>query len=228
MPVSNAIAAIYAHPDDEVLACGGALARHADAGDLVNVLILATGVTARGKDAAAGIEALRGQARAAARVLGVAEVSFGDFPDNGMDSIPLLNVVRRVEAFLTEHPATTVYTHHLGDLNLDHRIVAQAVLTACRPLPGAKIGTVLAGEVLSSSEWGPPGERFVPDTHLEITRQLERKRAALSCYTAELRDFPHPRSMRALESLAHLRGSEAGVTAAEAFITLRRVLRDRD
>lgn len=227
LPTTTSIAVVVAHPDDEVLGFGGAIARHADAGDAVRILCLATGLAAReanGAPDASALEALRGQARSAAEVLGAAGIDFAEFPDNRMDSVALLDIVKRVEAFLGEVGASRVYTHHAGDLNIDHRICAQAVLTACRPLPGAAVHRLLAGEVQSSSEYTTPEERFQPTSYVDISAQLERKCAALACYRDEIRDWPHPRSLEAVRHLAHLRGSEAGLEAAEAFVLLREVI----
>lgn len=222
--MTGTVAAIVAHPDDEVLACGGALAQHAAVGHRVRILILATGLTGRGYASAADIEKLQGEARRAAEVLGAEGVEFADFPDNAMDSVSLLAVVRRVEAFLEEFPAEAVYTHHGGDLNVDHRVVQQAVLTACRPLPGRGPLELLACEVNSSTEWAaPPAPPFVPTEFLDISATLDVKVRALECYRGELRAWPHPRSLEGVRALARWRGAQAGFEAAEAFVTLRRI-----
>ncbi len=224
---SGPIACVVAHPDDEVLAFGGALTRHAEAGHAVSVLFLATGLAARGDGApdAAALEDLRARARAAGAVLGVDRLEFEDFPDNRMDSVALLDVIKRVEAFLADTGAATVYTHHAGDLNIDHAVVARATLTACRPLPGATARRVYAGEVPSSSEWAAPGDRFQPTSYLDIADCLDRKCRALECYAGELRPWPHPRSVEGLTHLARLRGGEAGLEAAEAYRLLREIRR---
>ncbi len=226
---NDIIAVIAAHPDDEVLGFGGTIARHAEAGDAVHVLILATGLAARADDGASGdtsedaIEELRARARDAATILDVGDIAFADFPDNRMDSVALLDVVKRVESFLDGSGATIVYGHHEGDLNIDHQIAARAVLTACRPLPGARVRRLFAGEVLSSSEYAAPADRFRPTTYVDISATLARKCDALRCYAGELRDWPHPRSVEAVEALARLRGSECGLEAAEAFALLREI-----
>lgn len=223
----TAIAVIAAHPDDEVLGFGGTIRRHADAGDAVHVLILATGAAARSDDGAAdesGIELLRSQARSAADILGIREIAFAKFPDNRMDTVPLLDVVKRVEAFLEECNAASVYTHHAGDLNIDHRVTARAVLTACRPLPGARVRRLYAGEVLSSSEYAAPEDRFQPNIYVDIAATLAKKCEALACYAGEVRDWPHPRSVEAVEALARLRGSECGHEAAESFVLVREII----
>jgi LmbE family N-acetylglucosaminyl deacetylase len=201
------VAVIVAHPDDEVLACGATMRLHADAGDRVRVLILATGLAARERDAAdpAALERLRAAARHANAELGCTEVEFGEFPDNRMDGVALLDIVKRIESFVGRHRPALVYTHHAGDLNVDHRATAAAVLTACRFLPGA------------------PADRFAPNAYVDIAAALDAKCRALGHYADEMRAFPHPRSIEAVRHLAALRGSEAGYVAAEAF----RIVRER-
>ncbi len=220
------IAAIFAHPDDEVLGCGAALARHAAEGSKVHILILATGLAARGAAAQEQLEALRNDAERAAAALGAASVSFGEFPDNAMDSVPLLEVVRRVEAFLAECAPRRVYTHHVGDLNVDHGVTHRAVVTACRPMVGAVVREILSCEVNSSTEWTPPGSlpAFLPTEFMDVSASLAAKLAALACYAGELRDWPHPRSLEGVVALAKWRGSQAGFQAAEAFVTVRRLV----
>lgn len=222
--MSRCVAAIVAHPDDEVLACGATLAAHADAGDIVRILILATGLAARGRASRRALEQLRRQARAAAEILGAERVDFGNFPDNRMDDVPLLDVVQRIEAFLADFAAETVYTHHGGDLNVDHRVVHHAVVTAVRPVPRAGPHAILAGEVNSSTEWAPPAlVPFAPTEFVPAAATLERKLAALACYKDELRAWPHPRSIEGVRALARWRGAQVGKEAAEAFMTVRRL-----
>ena len=218
------IAAIFAHPDDEVLGCGGALALHADAGHNVNILLLATGATSRGGDQSDYIEELQKQARAAAKTLGASAIEFRDFPDNRMDSVALLDVVKEIEIFLSSFAADVIYTHHAGDMNIDHLVTHRAVVTACRPVPGARPVEILACEVNSSTEWAPASlEPFVPQDFLDISASLDRKVSALECYTGELRDWPHPRSAEGVRALARWRGTQSGLGIAEAFSAIRRV-----
>ena len=218
------VAVIAAHPDDEVLGFGGAIARHADAGDSVGILILATGLASRGTLEPREQLALRSSGEKAATILGASKLEFRDFPDNAMDTVPLLDVTRRVEAFLASCKAERVYTHHAGDLNIDHRITHAAVLTACRPQPGYPVREILAGEVNSATEWaGPAALPFVPTEFIDISSTLERKLQALDCYAGEMRDWPHSRSIEAVRTHARWRGSQAGLQAAEAFMTIRRI-----
>lgn len=217
------ILVVAAHPDDEVLGASGTMARHAAAGDRVSVLICTTGLTSRGPVEAEEIEALRNSAERAADVLGASPPTFLAFPDNAMDTVPLLEVIRAVSEAVDTADAEMIYTHHPGDLNIDHGIVARAVLTACRPLPGHRLQAIYGFETMSSTEWAPASlaTPFTPSHFVDITDQLETKLAALQCYQSEMRPFPHARSHEALASLARLRGAMAGFPAAEAFVPLR-------
>jgi LmbE family N-acetylglucosaminyl deacetylase len=222
----NTVMVVAAHPDDEVLGCGGTLARHAAAGDRVELLLVADGVTGRAEAASKAEQAARlAAAEAAARALGARPPRSLLFPDNRLDTVALLDVVRRIEECMAEVRPDIVYTHHAGDLNIDHELVHRAVLTACRPLPGSTVRALYTFEVLSSTEWRPGARPFDPVRYVDIGATLERKMAALRCYGAEMRPFPHARSYEAVEALAKLRGAQAGMAAAEAFGVLRAIER---
>lgn len=219
---------VAAHPDDEVLGCGGTIARHAAQGDTVHITILAEGATARDtkrRRAARGgeLQKLGQAAQRAADILGAASLSLGQFPDNRMDSVDLLDVVKSVEALVTRHRPGIVYTHHAGDLNIDHQCVHRAVLTACRPTPQQTVRRLLCFEVPSSTEWaaGDSREIFVPQHFVDISASLAAKRKALQAYAAEMRPWPHPRSLEAVTHLARWRGASIGREAAEAFSVAR-------
>lgn len=222
--MAERVLCIAAHPDDEVLFCGGAMAKHARAGDDVAVFIVAEGATSRGAGAVE-TEALRDAARHAAKALGVGNVSFGGLADQRLDEMALLDVTQLIEGVVEAFKPTVIYTHHGGDLNLDHRIVHQAVMTAARPVPGGSVREIYAGETPSSTEWSTPSTTvpFVPTRFVDIAETLDAKKAALGAYESEMRPFPHARSIAACEALARLRGSQSGAAAAEAFITLRRI-----
>lgn len=218
------VACIAAHPDDEVLFCGGSLARHAQAGHRVATLILGAGLDARGEASAGQHAALLAAAAEAARRLGAPPPRCLDFADNRFDTVPLLSLIRAIEAFVAETKPAIVYTHHRGDLNVDHRRVHEAVLTACRPLPGATVRRILCGETPSSTEWQAPGERaFRPVVFHDIGAAIGAKVAAMQAYASEIRAFPHPRSAEAIRALAELRGAQSGFAAAEAFELVRAV-----
>lgn len=220
---------ICAHPDDEVLGCGGTLAKHAAAGDHVAVLFMTDGVRSRRSidNLMAAIEERSRSADKAAIVLGCrvhwVNESAGDqdpFADQHLDGYDFLEVTQAIEAATTGWSPNIIYTHHAGDLNLDHRITHQAVMTAFRPVPGSSVEAIHCFEVPSSTEWGP--EPFVPNRFVDIGGiYLEKKIAALNAYRIEMRAFPHARSHMGVMALAQWRGVTAGIEAAEAFMTVR-------
>lgn len=221
---------IAAHPDDEVLGCGGWMARMADEGWDVHVLILAEGVTSRtatrdGAVAGAALSALASSAQRAGEILGAKSVQVETFADNRMDGVELLDVVKRIEADVERLRPQRVLTHHLGDVNVDHGVVHHAVSAACRPLPGSSVRELLYFEVPSSTEWRPAhsSHAFEPGLFVDIGATLARKLDALRAYASEMRPFPHARSIEAVEHLARWRGATVGREAAEAFSVGRRI-----
>lgn len=228
---SGSVAIVAAHPDDEVLGCGGTAARLAAEGCAVHVLLMADGEGARTGKAAAAVTrekvAARGAAaRRAGAILGCASVELLAFPDNRMDGVELLDVVQAVEQFVDRHRPALVLTHHSSDLNVDHRIVHEAVSVACRPQPGHCVRELLFFEVPSSTEWRPrdAAAPFAPSWFVDISGTLGKKLDALNAYATELRASPHPRSLEAVRALAQWRGASAGFAAAEAFVLGRKLL----
>ena len=219
---------IAAHPDDEVLGCGGTIARGAAEGEHVTIAILGQGAASRHANGDPGatreIRRLVDASHAAARILGATDVSHFGLPDNRFDSVDLLDVVKLIESLADELQPEKVYVQHGGDLNIDHAITFRAAMTAFRPLPGGCVRGLLAYEVPSSTEWafGKFAPAFVADTFVDIAPYLDRKLAAMDAYAVELREFPHPRSPQALRMLAGERGSRVGLAAAEAFATIWR------
>ena len=227
----NQVLVVAAHPDDEVLGCGGAIARHVDSGDQVQVLIVAEGSTSRQqqRDRAQVVDELSALAKAAqvaGSILGAAGVELLDLPDNRLDSLDRLDLIKCIEQRINRHKPQVVYLHHAGDVNIDHRRLHEAVVTACRPTPGHVVKRLLSFEVASSTEWQPPGSApaFHPNWFVDISDQWERKRDALMAYSMEMHDWPHARSIESLEHLARWRGAQVGVEAAEAFCLLRQLV----
>lgn len=212
---------VAAHPDDELLGCGGAVAALVGADHSATSLILGEGGTSRRSDVGnvEMVSKLAECARRGAMAIGAAPPRFGNLPDQRFDEVALLDIVHRIEDVKEELKPDLVLTHHGNDLNSDHRITHLAVLAACRPLPGTTLRAVYAFETVSSTEWAPlsQGQPFRPQIYVDIAATLERKLRALECYPGEMRPFPHPRSIEAVRALAQRRGSEVGMAAAESF-----------
>ena len=172
-----------------------------------------------------GVATLRANSQRAAEILGAKDLFLFDLPDNRFDTLPLLEVIKTVEGLIERVQPETVYTHHGGDLNVDHRVLHRAVLTATRPLPDQVVRRVYAFEVPSSTEWsfGQFAPVFQPNVFVDIAATLETKIRAMQCYESESRVFPHPRSPEALRANARHWGSAAGLEAAEAFVLVRAI-----
>lgn len=223
---------IAAHPDDEVLGCGGTIARLAAEGREVQIAILVEGLTSRDeqRDAdkhAVALAGLRITAQHVVTLLGARALHTFGLPDNRLDTVAMLDVVKICESLIERIQPTVVLTHHAGDLNVDHRVIAQAVLTATRPIAGGPVLQVIAFEVASSTEWAFQRIEplFRPNLFVDIEATLPHKIAAMKAYDGECRAFPHPRSPEALEAQARRWGATAGLMAAEAFEIARSITR---
>jgi len=211
------ILVVAAHPDDEILGCGGTMTRLAREGNEVRIAILAEGMSSRyahREDAdPRQLQHLHARAQQAADKLGAKEVVLCKLPDNRLDTVPLLQVVKLVEELITRFRPEVIYTHHPGDLNVDHGVVHRAVLTATRPVAGQCVREIYAFEVPSSTEWAFQRLEplFRPSVFVDITETLETKIEALACYDTETRKFPHPRSAEALRAIATRWGSVVGL-----------------
>ena len=224
------ILVVVAHPDDEVLGCGGTIAKHVTDGDDVHILIMAEGLTSR--DDMRNINLRNGElnelhsnSEQVAKILGVESLTMCNFPDNRMDSINLLDVVKKIEQIVEGIKPNIVYTHHAGDVNVDHLITHNAVITACRSLPGQCVKTILFFETLSSTEWQMQtcDKVFMPNWFVDIEKSFKKKMEALRCYESEMREYPHSRSYKAVEVLARYRGATVGCCLAEAFMLGRKI-----
>lgn len=215
---------VAAHPDDEMLGCGGTIARLINEGNEAYTLILGEGVTSRyakGSDRAEkDLKALRNSIDKANRIIGVKKVFALNFPDNRFDTVPTLDIVKNIEAVKNRVKPQIVFTHHWRDLNVDHRVTFNAVLTACRPVTGETVSEIYSFEIPSSTEWNYPCT-FTPNLFIDISATLNEKLAAIKQYTTELRKFPHPRSAKAIEAQAAKWGSVASKRYAEAFEAVR-------
>ena len=221
---------VVAHPDDEVLGCGGTLSKYLAQGKVVRVVILAEGSSCRWdrlsvacEASLAAIQQRRGFAEKAMAVLGVNDVVFHELPCGRLDQVPIIDLGKIVEAHIRDFKPDTVFTHSGDDANSDHRTTFNAVITATRPLPGSCVRTVFTMEILSSSEWRFI-ETFHPNYFVDIEGHLEAKTQAFDCYSlTEGQAFPHPRCEEGLRVQACMRGMQVGLRHAEAFHLVRSI-----
>lgn len=218
----NNILVFAAHPDDELLGLGGTIRRMVNNGVEAHAVILAEGLTSREEKRSdadfSELKELQEDARKAAGIVGYKSIDFCGFPDNRMDGTELLDIIKVVSKYLEKYKPDTIFTHHHGDLNIDHRRTCEAVLTACRPVGDYYVKRIYAFETPSSTEWNfTYNESFKPNVYFDVTDTLQAKIDGMNCYRSERTEYPHPRSSEALLSLGKYRGSNIGVSLAEAF-----------
>lgn len=224
----NKILIIAAHPDDEVLGCGGIIAKYAKNKEIY-VAILGEGISSRYQKIEESEKEellnLQKQSQEVGRFLGIKENLFFDLPDNQFDTVPFLKIVKKIEKVIERIKPTVIYTHHYGDLNIDHGITFQAVLTATRPINNCVVKKIYSFEVPSSTEWSfqKINNPFSPNIFEDISTTISRKIEAMKIYKTEIREFPHPRSEEAILSIAKRWGSVSGLKHAEAFELIRSI-----
>ncbi|MBN2669468.1 MAG: PIG-L family deacetylase [Bacteroidales bacterium] len=226
------ILVVVAHPDDEILGVGGSINQLVTEHNCyVRIVILGEGLTSRSDQRDTEkwqqeLEIHRANIKAAQKILGYQELSIHNIADNRFDSVDLLDIVKIVEKEKNLFKPEIILTHHYGDLNIDHQRTFEAVITATRPLKEELVKTIITFETPSATEWNyKPKTDFIPNFWLEINEQnLKAKQDAMDCYEFESRDFPHPRSKKALKVLAQKRGMDVGLELAEAFCIIRHVI----
>ncbi len=216
---------VAAHPDDEILGCGGTVSRLTKEGHEAYTLILGEGVTSRDEKRDARkrmieINRLKIQAIKANKAIGVKKVFHYDFPDNRFDSVPLLEIVKVIEKIKNELKPEIIFTHFKGDLNIDHRVAYEAVITASRPLSNETVKEIYSFNVLSSTEWNYP-LRFSPNVFFEISKTLKDKVKSMRFYGSELKGPMHPRSIRGIRLNSEFWGMTVGLKNVEPFESVR-------
>jgi N-acetylglucosamine malate deacetylase 1 len=212
---------IAAHPDDEVLGMGGTIAQHVERGDVVRVLVVTDGSSAQYPGDEETRVRKEEEARLAAAELGVEDYVHLDLPDMRLDTLAHVDVNRVVEEQVGDLGPQVVYTVH-PDVNLDHRVLFDSVAVATRPTPGQPVRRLLTYAPTSSTEWTPAAVNwFVPNWFVDVTGTIERKVAAFAHYETERREFPHPRSERAIRAAAAYHGASCGWEYAEPFVLVR-------
>lgn len=226
--MAQKVLVIAAHPDDEILGVGGTALKHTKAGDEVYCVIAAEGIGARYSDERNNLKEVKDlhvQSAKAASILGYKEIIFLHFPDNRMDSVDLLDVIKKIEEIVEKIKPDIIYTHHPGDVNIDHNICFKAAMTAARPIGKEKVLSIYTFETLSSTEWQiQPSEAFNPNTYVDIESEIEQKLDAMKQYVGEIRDYPHSRSLEGIRILAQFRGLQSGIKFAEAFCLMKRII----
>lgn len=212
------------HPDDEVLGCGGTIARHVAAGDEVHVLVATRGMPEMYPDEA--IEHVRSEARHAHELLGVTETHFEDFPAPALDTVPRYKLAAAVSSLIQKTAAECLYIPHHGDIHSDHFHLYHACLVAARPLENCSVRRILVYETVSETEWAPPltDSIFYPTVFVDISDYLQQKLDAMSCFKSQVQEPPSARSLRTLEALARYRGATVSCHAAESFMLVREIL----
>ena len=204
------ILVIAAHPDDEIIGCGGTVARLVDEGNSAFTVIV-------GED-----RGLKKQAMEAGEIIGVHEIRFLGYKDNKFDEVSLLDIVQSIESMLEIYQPDIIFTHFRNDLNIDHELTYRAVITATRPMPYQTVKKIYSFEILSSTEWRYPTS-FSPNVFWAIEGTLNRKIKAISKYETELKDYPHPRSKIGITLNADYWGMKAGLISAEPFEMVRAI-----
>ena len=223
---NKTILIVAAHPDDEVLGCFGTVAKLIRQGYTAYTLILSGGKTSRGKVEQKELDILKEEMLNANKLIGIKEVFPTDFPDNAFDSVPLLTIVKKIEEIKEKIKPEIIFTHHIGDMYIDHQLTHKAVLTATRPMKDECVKTIYAMEIPSSTEWNSYSKDtvFVPNTFVDITETIDKKVDAMALYKSELRKYPHPRSLQFIKELAKTNGIKVGLKYSENFITIRNIV----
>lgn len=225
MNETKKILIVAAHPDDEVLGCFAIVAKLIQDGYEAYTLILSSGKTSRGKVDEKELHLIQEEMKQANGLIGIKEVFCMNFPDNAFDSVPLIEIVKEIEKIKVKIKPEIIFTHHLGDMNIDHQITHQAVLTATRPMVGECVKTVYSMEIPSSTEWNSFSSQttFVPNIFFEVEKTIDLKMNAMAKYKSELREYPHPRSLKHLKELAKVNGTKVGLNFSENFMLIRSI-----
>lgn len=217
---------IAAHPDDEILGCGGLIQKYTQVGASFKILFLGEGSTCRYKDpsskeALKAIEERNSWAISALNILGISDSDFHNLPCGRFDQVPVIEINKIIENTIKEYQPDTIFTHSSLDPNSDHQITYKSTIMSTRPCGGHIVKKLFSYEVLSSSEWSFK-EAFKPNYFIGLSNeQVQKKWQALECYKSEMRDYPFPRSWEGVHNLAINRGIQSGNEYAEAFHLIR-------
>lgn len=212
------------HPDDEILGCGGVIAKHVSEKDKVFSLIVSKGMKELYSDDQ--IQQTRNEARRAHSYLGIKETVFLDYPAPALDTVPNYMLSSDIRNFLINFDINVLYIPHRGDIHQDHTKVYYSSLIAARPVSTPSVRKIFAYETLSETEWSPPTSDavFIPNVFVNIERYLNSKIEAMKIYKSQLKNFPNPRSIESIIALSKFRGSTVMCSAAESFELIREIM----
>ena len=221
----NKILFVVAHTDDETIGSGGTIAKHNSIGDKVFAMSFTDGISSRKKKQNKQIEQRLKASIKASKILGFKWVKNLNYPDNELDSISLIKIIKEIERVKKIIQPDIVYTHCFSDLNIDHRIVAQATLTAFRPEPNEKLKELRTFEIPSSTDFSSSKFKklFSPNIFVSIDKFWKKKFKALKSYNYEMKKEPHSRSIKGIHNLAKIRGNQSGLKLAESFELIRKI-----
>jgi LmbE family N-acetylglucosaminyl deacetylase len=227
MDKKNNILIVAPHADDEILGCGGIISKYANNGDNVYIVIVTNAnIGAPDLFTADDIYKVRSEALEAHKLLQVTKTFFLEFPAPRLETHPSFEISNALAKIIYENKIDTMFIPHKGDIHRDHTVVYYSCLVAARPINSCPVKKILSYETLSETEWSSPdaGDVFIPNVFIDITQFLSNKLKAMSCFSSQIKEPPHPRSLNIIEHLARLRGSTIGCTCAEAFMLVRSII----
>ena len=223
---------VVAHPDDELLGLGATMNRLIKEFNVKShVVILGEGITSRAEQHDAKrwqneLDIHHGNIKSAQKEIGYHSVTPYGFPDNRFDTVSLLDIIKIIEKEKSSFKPEVIFTHHGGDVNIDHQRTFEAVITACRPMQDEKVKTIITFETPSGTEWRAPSDprQFLPNLFIEVNEDnIGAKIRGMESYEFEKRSYPHPRSPEALKIQAQRWGVAMGLKYAEAFQLIRTI-----
>lgn len=226
------IMVIVAHPDDELLGLGGTMHKLIKEYNInTHVVILGEGITSRSdtRDTSKWDSELnihRKNIKSAQAAIGYHSVSIYDLPDNRFDTIALLDIIKIIEKEKVAFNPDVIFTHHGGDVNIDHQRTFEAVITAVRPMEQERVKTIITFETPSGTEWRAASDPryFLPNLFVSVSEEdIEAKIKGMESYEFEKRNYPHPRSPEALKIQGQRWGVAVGKQYVEAFQLIRSI-----
>lgn len=214
---------IAPHADDEILGVGGTIARYAKEGHQVYVCVVTRGYPPLFSNEFMGV--LREETIKSHEFLNIAETFFLEFPSVTLEKENRYDINEKIADVIQSIMPDEVYIPHMGDMQKDHQIVADAAMVALRPKYSHVVKRIYVYETLSETGWNMPNAQnaFIPNVYADISDFLGKKLEAMAFFRSQLDVFPAARSLEAIEALAKFRGATVGLQAAEAFWLVREI-----